>query len=295
LVPTEMLNAIIELRETYGMLRQECKVVPMSRDVMTIPRLKSGATATYTDEATALTASDANFNNVTLTAKKLGVITRLSTELAEDAIIDLADWIATDFAQAFAKKEDQTLIDGDGSTTYGGMTGLRTKIVDGNHTVGAQDATATHDSLNEITQGDLELVMGVLPDYAVDGAKFYCSQTAYVAAFQAIMSGVGGVTMSEITGKLTPTYLGVPIVRNPAMPSSLTAAAYNDEAMVLYGRMDFAVACGERRGIEVATSADRYFVEDQIAVKATERFCINVHDLGDTSTAGPLVALIGQT
>ena len=101
--------------------------------------------------------------------------------------------------------------------------------------------------------------------------------------------------MSEITGKLTPTYLGVPIVRNPAMPSSLTAAAYNDEAMVLYGRMDFAVACGERRGIEVATSADRYFVEDQIAVKATERFCINVHDLGDTSTAGPLVALIGQT
>ena len=33
---------------------------------------------------------------------------------------------------------------------------------------------------------------------------------------------------------------------------------------------------------------------DQVGIKATERFDFVAHDLGDTSTAGPVVGLIGE-
>jgi hypothetical protein len=33
----------------------------------------------------------------------------------------------------------------------------------------------------------------------------------------------------------------------------------------------------------------RYFETDQIGIKGTERVAINVHDIGNTTTAGPIV------
>jgi len=41
----------------------------------------------------------------------------------------------------------------------------------------------------------------------------------------------------------------------------------------------------------IADSDDRYFEYDQRAYRVTCRMDINHHSLGDTSTAGPVVAL----
>jgi HK97 family phage major capsid protein len=51
---------------------------------------------------------------------------------------------------------------------------------------------------------------------------------------------------------------------------------------------------GTRRGITIATSEHIYFETDEIGIRGTERFDINVHDIGDTTNAGPIVALIGE-
>jgi HK97 family phage major capsid protein len=64
--------------------------------------------------------------------------------------------------------------------------------------------------------------------------------------------------------------------------------------MLLFGSPSAAMSMGTRRGVTLATSMDRYFESDQIAIRGTERFDIVVHDIGDTATAGPLVALIGE-
>ena len=52
------------------------------------------------------TESQATWDNVNLTAKKLAALIRLSTELAEDALINVADWVVAEIAYAFASKED---------------------------------------------------------------------------------------------------------------------------------------------------------------------------------------------
>jgi HK97 family phage major capsid protein len=46
LVPTQLNQAIIDLRETYGTFRQAVRPIPMGSDSMTMPRRAGGLTAT---------------------------------------------------------------------------------------------------------------------------------------------------------------------------------------------------------------------------------------------------------
>ena len=133
LVPDEMERAIIDLREEYGNARKNCRFKPMSSDHSITPRRTGGVTAYFIGETTAITESEKSWNQVELTAKKLGALTRMSTDLSEDAIINIADDLAQEMAYAFAAKEDACCIDGDGTSTYGGMIGIRPKMIDGSH------------------------------------------------------------------------------------------------------------------------------------------------------------------
>ena len=51
---------------------------------------------------------------------------------------------------------------------------------------------------------------------------------------------------------------------------------------------------GDRRGMTISRSTEYKFAEDQIAIKGTERFDINVHNTGDNTTPGSIVALMGE-
>ncbi|HSG60845.1 MAG TPA: phage major capsid protein, partial [Pseudomonadales bacterium] len=71
--------------------------------------------------------------------------------------------------------------------------------------------------------------------------------------------------------------------------STLTAQA--STIVALFGDLSLASMMGSRRDITFAISSDRFFEYDQLAIKGTQRYDIKVHDLGDATTAGPIVAL----
>lgn len=292
LVPIEMSTAIIDLRENYGVFRRECDVVPMSRDIQEIPRTAGRVTATFTAENAALTESDPTLNQVVLTARKLGALTRISSELAEDAIVNMADRMAMEFAWAFAKKEDDLGFKGTGSAADGSIRGINVKIIDGTHTAGAVDAATNIDTFAEVTLDDLHSLMGALPEFAEANAKWYCSRPCKALVFDALAAAAGGNTITTLAGKIEPTFLGYPVVVSQSMPT--TTGDLSNLVMLLFGDLRQCATLGDRRQITVAMSTDRYFVEDQIAIKATERLDINAHDLGDNTDAGPIVALIGE-
>jgi len=291
-VPDVMERAIIDLREQYGMFRANARVVPMSSDHMLIPRRAGGVTAYFVGETDAITASDKSWNQVELTAKKLGALTRMSTDLNEDAIINIADDLAQEMAYAFAQKEDQCGLDGDGTSTYGGMIGIRTRFVDGNHTAGQDAGTSPYTAWSHATLPDeLITLMSLLPAYAIPRAKWYISPAGKAGLFDAIALAAGGNTTAQIASGAQPTFAGYPIVVSPAMPSAPT----NATVAFLFGDLSLSTTFGDRRGITIKTSSERYIEYDQIAIQATERFCIVNHDIGDTSTAGPIVASVGTT
>lgn len=294
LVPSEMAQTIIDLRETYGVFRRNCKIAPMGRDTITVPRRSGGLTAYFAGEGVAITESDKTWDAVSLTAKKLGVLTRYSSELAEDAIISIADDIAQECAYAFAYKEDLCGFTGDGTSTYGGIQGIAWKFEQNTSFVGYVDcATTGHDTLGEVDVTDLTALMGKLPQYARVGAKWYCSQVAADVVFGRLSATAGGNTIQTMGGAFTPSFLGYPIEVSQVLQSGTTAQ--NNEHLLLFGNLSMAATLGDRREIRIATADQRYFAEDQIALKATERVDINVHDIGDSTNAGPIVALIGFT
>lgn len=291
LVPEDFGTAIIDLRETYGKFRTECTTWPMTRDMQTVPRRAGGVTATATGEGAALTESDASFNQVTLTAHKIGVLTRINSELADDAIINMADWMAKEFAYAFAKWEDDAGFKGDGTPTYHSIRGATIKLND-TSLAGGYEAVATIDKFSEVTNDDLCSLMGTLPEYAHDGAKWYCSQACADVVFQRLAAAGGGNTMITLAGKLERAYLGYPIMTSASLPTSL--GSLDAAVMFLFGNLGLAATLGDRREITIGLSGDRYFEYDQIGIRGTARLDINVHDIGDTTTAGPLVAYIGN-
>jgi HK97 family phage major capsid protein len=287
LVPEEMMNEIIVLRETYGVFRQNCRVVPMGRDTLNWPRRTGGLTAYFMNEGGAFTESSASFDNVSLTAKKLGALTKLSTEIAEDAVINIADYIVDEIAYAFASKEDDCGFNGDGTSTYGGMTGAIVGMGQAAHSAGLYTATG-HSTYATLDNTDITSLMGKLPQYALPGAKFFCSQTAFATVFERLIGAAGGNSINTLDGSVQYRYLGFPIVISQKLPTTGTVTA---TVTMLFGDLAKAAAMGERRGVTIRRLNERYADNDQIGIIGTERFDINVHDLGDSTTPGPLVAL----
>jgi HK97 family phage major capsid protein len=302
LVPPEFTGNIIILRENYGVFRKECKVIPMARDVYEWPRRVNGVTVYWAGENGALTESDATFDMVQLVAQKLTALSLMSVELEDDALVNMADYIIDEFAYGFSKEEDAAGFNGDGTSAHGGFTGVVTKFNNNYSTAplqGAYAAASGHHTFGTFDNTDLTGFMGTLPQYAHDGAKFYCSQTFHDVVFQRLAAVAGGNTIQTLSGEFKPAYLGHEIVISQQLPMGANTN-YSNTAVCLFGRLDMACAMGERKGIEARRSDDRYFELDQVGLKATERVCFNAHDVGtlasaSTPLAGPVVALMGTT
>ncbi|MFA7278920.1 MAG: phage major capsid protein [Sterolibacterium sp.] len=294
LVPDELERAIINLREEYGLFRRVCRVTPMGSDVRNIPRRTGGLTAYFVGEGVAGTESDAGWDNVSLVAKKLMVLTRMSSEVAEDAIIDLADQMAQEIGYAFALKEDTVGFNGTGAATDGGIVGVLVKAIDAAHTKAKVAAITPHNTLGEIDANDLLNLMGAIPQYAKAGSAWYCSPSGQELIFNAIKIAGGGTTRDMLSESDTPRFLGYPIHVTPVMADA-PATDYNGAVVCAFGNLRMAATMGDRRGIRIALSNEQYWEEDQIGIKGTERFDINVHDLGSTTVKSPFAVLVGTT
>jgi HK97 family phage major capsid protein len=146
LVPEELMANIIVLRELFGVFRQECQVVPMGSDTSTGRAAPAASPPSSLARTRPSPSPRRAWDNVNLTAKKLGVLTRMSTEIDQDAVVAIADWLVGEIAYAFASKEDDCGFNGDGTSTYGGMRGLTVLAIDGNHNASASSPPRGHNS-----------------------------------------------------------------------------------------------------------------------------------------------------
>jgi HK97 family phage major capsid protein len=292
-VPDELENAIINLRNEYGKVRQLARVYPMSTSSLQIPKRASGTTAYFLDEATATTASDASLDQVELVAKELSALTRISKTLAEDSVIDIAAMVADEQAYSFAVKEDECWINGDGTSTYGGMQGL-VPLFEATAYGGRVTTTSGDDTFEEIISSDLSKLLSVCPSYAKMGAVWLSSPTADDLVFGRLAAAGGGNTIQNLNGSTGMSYLGYG--RETAEPCPSGAATdYTSKAMLFFGNFAQGTAMGERRGLTVQVLNERYAEYRQVGIISTERISIVNHDLGDTSTAGAICCLYGNT
>jgi HK97 family phage major capsid protein len=299
LVPQEFDRNIIDLRERYGVLRRFSKIVPMMSDTKLVPRRTGGLTAYFVTDNDGITESQKGWDNVELTAKKLATLTKYSSEVAEDAIINMGDDLAGEIAYAFSLKEDQCGFIGDGTSTYGKIVGIANRILNMSVTraniASLAVALTGHNTWPELDLADFHAVVGKLPEYAdTPNVRWFCHKTFYHTVMEKLMLAAGGVQSTEIRdGVRVFRFLGYEVVFTQVMPA--TSAA--DHVPALLGDLAMGSRFGDRRQTTVAIDTSLGFANDQWAIRGTERWDFNFHEPGNVDATaanqvpGPVIAL----
>lgn len=289
-VVPEFSNDLIDLREEYGVFRRIAKVEPMSSETKLIMRRTSGLTAYFVAEAGSITASDKGWDQIELVSKKLAVLARYSSEISDDSVIDFGNDLANEIAYAFANKEDECGFNGDGTSTYGNIVGAREALKGVDGTIGNIKGlkVGTGNLYSELVLADFRGTVGKLPQYAAGRAAWVVHRTFYWDVMVAALLAGGGVTAMEVEEARREKFLGYPVVFSQVMPST----EGNSQVCALFGDFAMGATIGTRRDVQIAFSEHSRFANDQIEIRGTERFDINVHGVGDTTAAGPIVGLI---
>jgi len=282
LVPEVLENAMIDLKEEFGMFRQYAMNWPMSSDVSLIPRRVSGFTTYFVGQNETITPSDTVIDQVRLEAKKLAALTQFSSELSEDSIISVADFYAREFAYALAVREDSCGFLGDGTSTHGGIVGLAGALAAGSTVV----ATGVTVAANLLIATFLEAV-GKLPQFAGIQPAWYVHKAMYYATMGRLQMAAGGNSLADFGNGPELQFLGYPVRFINTLPS----VAATGTKIAYFGDLAMTATMGSRRGVTLKADESIYFAQDALALRVTERFDIVVHERGTASTAGPMIMI----
>lgn len=287
-VPEPLENAIVELRETYGRFRQDSFLYPMSSGVVLVPKVAGEVTSYYMgegDPSVAITSSDMALSQIKLEAKKLATFTPLSSEIDEDAAVPIAEMLARSIAWKFSYDEDNAGFNGDGTSTYGGIVGLAGALAAGSK------VTATgRQTFGALTMADFETVIGQAKEWAGYTPSWYISKKGWTASMQRLLDATGGSNIKDLAEGAPKMFLGYPVKIVQSLPSALTGTTGTPACY--FGDLRLGTYFGTRRGVNVAVDSSYYFAQDCLAVRATQRYDINVHDRGDATNAGGLIQLV---
>jgi HK97 family phage major capsid protein len=275
-------------RQETGALRKLARIVKMQSDSLAYPKQTAGTSVFYPGEEGSITASDLDFGRANLIPKKRAIYSLVSSELRDDSAVSIMDLLASDMGHQFALKEDQEFVAGDGTSTYGGVLGVRPAIIAA--TASIFTPTLDEDSWDELTYGSFAGVMATLPaKYRVaKNLKWLCSPAFKWAVMDRLaIASNGAVSQVFVDGIMQDRFLGHEVVLSDDMPSTTAVS----QVCCIFGNFDRAVLLGERTEVRIATSEHIAFQTDQTAVRATVRYDIAVHEAGDTSAAGAIVAL----
>ena len=285
----ELSSEILRLVEEYGSFPANARNVSMPSDVFLFARRTGGLTAKPIGENAAPDSTNVTFDNVTLTAKMWAVDNRIPNSLLEDSVINLADAMAVEVAQAYAEAFDNAGFIGDGSAAYHGTTGVAVAIVDGTHTKSVVTAATGNNTFDTLDLSDFTNAVARLPVFARRQARWYVSPAGYGSSMLRLMTASAGNNAADIAGGAGLQFLGFPVVLCHPLESDLTGTG--GKVACLFGDLSQAATMGTRREVRIATDSSRFIEYDQLLTFATARVAMVAHDLGSTSKAGPIVAL----
>ena len=292
LAPIELDSAIINIRETFGAFRQGAERRPTGSDSQVRPRRVGGLTANFVAEGAAIPESSFQLDAVGTAQKKLAILARGSAELFEDTAADLGEFITSEIGYAFAGKEDDCGFNGDGTSTYSGISGVSAKLSGLKSSIAAASG---HNTFLTLDYTDVTNLMAGVLATAIPGAAWYTSATGYAQTICRLAAVSGGLVATQRPdGTINASYLGFPVRFSGKLPDVSTSLA--SSAMLFFGNLAMSSVLVERQAQTIiAISRDRALDTDQILVRGVQRCDIINHSVGDASTRGPIAMLVGTS
>lgn len=271
LVPPEYSTTVLRLIDVYGKIWSRVTVIPMARLEMKITTLASGVTVYWVDEAAVITESKAQFGQFTMTAKKLCALVPYTAELASDAFLSIASYIATLVAEAYAKEIDRVAFRGDISGASDPFDGLFVDSSITRHTMSTGNT-----KFSDVDADELLDMTADISEAAKIGAEYWMHPTVFDAC-RKLKDSNGNYIVQHPTEKGPATMWGYPVYTHDLLPS---IADEDDSTIgvgpfILFGNLKHFII-GDREDLSVARSDELYFTTDQVAWRWKRRLSMKV-------------------
>lgn len=267
LVPEEFSSEILRLVPSYGVIRQNARIIPMRHDLLNIPVAGTqDVTTSWVNEAAQITSTDPTFRNCVLTINKLASIPKVTSELLADANVDVIQYLSMIIAEAFGNAEDVQGFKGVGSPFVGLLNG--TGMPTYPHASGT--------GFECLSYPDLVGMTTALYASATANAKFYFHRTM-IGRIRGLITTAG----APILGATANEVAGYPLVSSEVLLGMQSTAFRTDATTyAIFGDLRQAMALGVRGGIEMKISdqgtvgSDNLFEKDMVALRMIERVAI---------------------
>lgn len=287
-LPTEYSGQVVELVGLYGMARRYGTVFPLGAGTVKLPKLSTDPTFGLITGSAAVTEKSPQAGFVTFTADKFGGLVRVPSELEEDSIIPIGQFIARYAARNIARAEDYNFFasTGAGSGVNGSVEGLTVSTIT-NSKVVQLASTKTHYS--DATLPKLRELRTVPDASALRVGAYY-----FHPSFEQLLSSFNssGDHPYNPNAQLAnngaqpfasgPTLDGFPVRFVDVLPAYSTSVNVS-KVFALFGDLSFQYL-GVRGGVRFDTSMDAGFTTDEILIRALERFTIGL--MADGAVAG---------
>lgn len=268
LVPAQYLQDQFELALTANAVVRATPgtdVIPVTSNVVYMPRESTAAAGATVAENTALTPADPTFAQQQITIKKVYRYTLASNELVADASPGLAQYMARSMARDVALAADLGYLTGNGTganilgfLSYSGLTA--------GPSTGANGSSPTfdffYDAIYNLRASNVEPNAWIMHPRVLNSlTKLKDSQNRYLLDLATPPS-------PQLGGR--PLLLGLPVFLTAQLPINQTVGTSTDCTTVIVG--DFS-RCRilDRSGIEFAVSEHVAFSSDQTAFRAITR------------------------
>lgn len=274
-LPVDYASEVSELVSLYGAARQYGTVYPLGSASAKLPRLKTSPAFGLIAASGTVTEKGVQTEWVTFSPSKWGGLVRLPSEIDEDSIFGLGQFLARYAAREMAKIEDTVFFTADGTSTYDSLSGL-TKSVITNSKVTTQASTKT--KYSDATLANIRAIRAVVDAPAIALGAYYMHPS-----FEQHLSGLNssGDKPYVANGARGATLDGYPIRWVDVMPAYSTSANA-EKVFMLFGDLSFQYL-GVRSGMRFDTSKEAGFTTDEVLVRALERFTIGLMATGAVS------------
>lgn len=281
-LPIGYSGEVVALVGQYSMARRFGTVFPLGTGATKLPKLSTDPVFGLISQSGTVTEKSPQTGWVTFTAEKFGGLIRIPTEITEDSIIPMGNFIADYAARNLARVEDEVFFNNLDGATYGAVKGLCGSTIT-NSKVTQMASTKT--KYSDATVANLRTLRTVPDAAALRRGAYYLHPTfeSLLASFNT--SGDKPYNpMSQLQGsgaqpfQFVPTFDGFPIYWVDIMPAYSTSVNVS-KVFVLFGDLSYQYLA-PMGGIRFDTSVDAAFATDEILIRALERFTIGLMATG---------------
>ena len=260
LVPPQLDNELIEYIRGKVAVRNVpgVRTYAMKSNVLQMPRLDTGASASWGGENETISSSAVEFGQVEMVLRKVVGKVAVSNELIEDADPSIVDLINRDLTDAVAEKVDQGLLEGTGGAEPLGLY-YQPNIV-WTDLSGTPDFDDFYDAIYQVRRRNHEITAWIShPRLENTLLKLRTGDSQYLRPY------VEGVSGNE---PRLPQLLGLPVIYTTNV--SITGMPGTNESYCI-GADWKQVIIGDRNGLRLSSSTDEAFSKDQTIVRAVYR------------------------